>query len=232
MNIAKQIQSIRSELPANVRLIAVSKIHPVETILEAYQAGQRIFGENKAQELVQKYETLPKDIEWHFIGHLQTNKIKYIIPFVSMIHSIDSEKLLWEVNKNAEKVNRKINILLQIHIAKEETKYGFSEEECLEFLKSGAYKTFNHIQICGLMGMATFTNDMPAVRSEFEQLAAFFNRLKQEFFLSEPTFNELSIGMSDDYREAIAAGSTLVRIGSKIFGERQLLKSRKNYSSG
>jgi len=221
MNITGQLQSIWNELPAGVRLVAVSKLHPTEMILEAYKAGQKIFGENKAQELAKKYEDLPKDIEWHFIGHLQTNKIKYIIPFVAMIHSIDSEKLLLEVNKNAQKAGRKVNVLLQIHIAKEETKYGFSPEECLDLLNSGVHKTLDAVCIRGLMGMATFTEDMTAVRSEFNMLSSFFKKLKQDFFSSAPDFNELSIGMSEDYHEAIAAGSTLVRIGSKIFGERQ-----------
>ena len=221
MNISQQIQSINNELPPNVRLIAVSKLHPAEAIMEAYNAGQRIFGENKAQELVGKYEVLPKDIEWHFIGHLQTNKIKYIVPFVSMIHGVDSVNLLKEINRQGEKIGRCINILLQIHIAKEETKYGFSEKECFDFLDSGLYKTLTHINICGLMGMATFTEDMNIVRSEFKSLHSFFNKLKQTFFISENNFKELSMGMSEDYHEAIIEGSTLVRIGSKIFGERQ-----------
>ena len=221
MNISCQLQKIWNELPASVRLLAVSKQHPAEMILEAYHAGQRIFGENKVQELMAKHEKLPKDIEWHFIGHLQTNKIKYILPFVAMIHSIDSEKLLLAVDKFAHKAGRKVNVLLQIHIAKEETKCGFTEEECLNLLNSGLDKTLNSVCICGLMGMATFTEDMATVRSECDKLSSFFGRLKQAFFLSENTFKELSIGMSEDYHEAIAAGSTLVRIGSKIFGERQ-----------
>ena len=221
MNIACQLQHIWNELPSNVRLIAVSKLHPAETIMEAYNAGQRIFGESKVQELTGKYEVLPKDIEWHFIGHLQTNKIKYIVPFVSMIHSVDSVNLLQEINKQGEKIGRNINVLLQIHIAREETKYGFSEKECLDFLDSGMYQALNHINICGLMGMATFTKDMDIVRSEFKSLHAFFNKLKQTFFIAENNFKELSMGMSEDYHEAIEEGSTLVRIGSKIFGERQ-----------
>ena len=221
MSITGQLQNVWNELPAGVRLVAVSKLHPAEVILEAYNAGQKIFGESKTQELVVKYEKLPKDIEWHFIGHLQTNKIKYIVPFVSMIHSIDSEKLLLEIDKIAQKAGRKINVLLQIHIAKEKTKYGFSEDECLDLLNTGLHKTLNFVCICGLMGIATFTDDVSSVRSEFDKLSSFFKKLKQDFFSSAPHFNELSIGMSEDYREAIAAGSTLVRIGSKIFGERQ-----------
>ncbi len=221
MEISNELQDIWDELPSNVRLVAVSKFHPAEVLMEAYNAGQRIFGESKVQELTAKYEILPKDIEWHFIGHLQTNKIKYIVPFVSMIHSIDSVNLLQEVDKYAGKVGKKINVLLQIHIAKEETKYGFTEDECYEFLNSGTHKTLNNINICGLMGMATLTEDINAVRSEFRGLYSFFNKLKQKNFSSDDNFGELSMGMSDDYHIAIEEGSTLVRIGSKIFGERQ-----------
>jgi len=221
MNINCRLHNIWDELPANVRLVAVSKLHPAETLMEAYHAGQRIFGESKVQELTAKYEALPKDIEWHFIGHLQTNKIKYIAPFISLIHSIDSVNLLQEVDKYARKAERKINVLLQIHIAKEETKYGFSENECYEFLTSGAHKTLSNINICGLMGMATFTEDINIVRPEFRGLFSFFQQLKQKFFSSDDNFSELSMGMSEDYHIAIEEGSTLVRIGSKIFGERQ-----------
>ncbi len=221
MNIAKQIQIINNELPADVRLVAVSKLHPAEALMEAYDAGQRIFGESKVQELTAKYDALPKDIEWHFIGHLQTNKIKYITPFVSLIHSIDSVNLLQEVDKYAGKAGRKIDVLLQIHIAKEETKYGFSEKECCDFLKSEEYKTLNNINIRGLMGMATFTEDINVIRSEFKGLSSFFHQLKQHFFSSDDNFNELSMGMSEDYHIAVEEGSTLVRVGSKIFGERQ-----------
>ncbi len=221
MSIPEQIQNICNELPPQVRLIAVSKFHSPVTIMEAYCAGQRIFGESKVQELSGKYDVLPKDIEWHFIGHLQSNKIKYIIPFVSLIHSVDSVNLLQEINKQGEKIGKQINVLLQIHIAKEETKYGFSEKECFDFLDSGTYRTLTHINICGLMGMATFTEDMDIVRSEFRTLHSFFNKLKQTFFLSENNFKELSMGMSEDYQIAIEEGSTLVRIGSKIFGNRQ-----------
>ena len=220
MNILSQLQSIRNELPSHVRLIAVSKLHPAEKLMEAYDAGQRIFGESKVQELTAKREALPKDIEWHFIGHLQTNKIKHIVPFVSMIHSIDSVHLLQEVDKYAGKAGKRVNVLLQIHIAKEETKYGFSEDECYEFLTSETRKGLNNINICGLMGMATFTNDTNIVRAEFKALSSFFQKLKQEFFLSDSNFKELSMGMSEDYHIAIEEGGTLVRIGSKIFGDR------------
>lgn len=221
MSIPSQLRDIRNELPANVRLVSVSKLHPAETLMEAYDAGQRVFGESKVQELTAKYETLPKDIEWHFIGHLQTNKIKYIVPFISLIHSIDSVNLLREVNKFAGKAGRKINVLLQIHIAKEETKYGFSEEECYDFLNSEEFKKLNNINIRGLMGMATFTEDVNIVRSEFKGLSSFFHQLKQNFFSSDNNFNELSMGMSEDYHIAIEERSTLIRVGSKIFGERQ-----------
>ena len=221
MSVAKQIQEIWNELPTNVKLVAVSKFHPPEAILEAYNAGQRIFGESKAQELVSKQEKLPKDIQWHFIGHLQKNKIKYIVPFVAMIHSIDSVSLLQEVNKHAEKAKCKVNVLLQIHIAKEDSKFGFTENECREFLKSDIHNNFNHINICGLMGMATLTDDISVVRSEFKYLHTFFEELKQAYFPDNDNFKEISIGMSEDYREAIEEGSTLVRIGSKIFGDRQ-----------
>ena len=221
MSIARQLQHIWNELPANVRLVAVSKFHPAEMLWEAYHAGQKIFGESKVQELTIKHEVLPKDIEWHFIGHLQTNKIKYIAPFVSMIHSIDSVNLLQEVDKYAGKAGRKINVLLQIHIAKEEAKYGFSENECYEFLASGEHKILNNINICGLMGMATFTEDINIVRPEFKRLSSFFHQLKQNFFSSDAQFRELSMGMSEDYHIAMEEGSTLVRIGSKIFGEKQ-----------
>ena len=221
MSIPEQLQEIWNELPTNVKLVAVSKFHPPEAILEAYDAGQRIFGESKVQELVSKQEILPKDIQWHFIGHLQTNKIKYIVPFVAMIHSIDSVNLLQEVDKHAQKAKCKVNVLLQIHIAKEETKFGFTEIECREFLKSGIHNTFNHINICGLMGMATLTNDISIVRSEFKYLHTFFNELKKDYFSNDDNFKEISIGMSDDYHQAIEEGSTLIRIGSKIFGNRQ-----------
>jgi len=220
MNIPQQIQNIRNELPPVVRLVAVSKLHPAETLMEAYNAGQRIFGESKVQELTAKHEVLPQDIEWHFIGHLQTNKIKYIVPFVSLIHSIDSINLLREVDRHAGKAGKKTNVLFQIHIAKEETKYGFSENECYEFLTSGGHNILNNTNICGLMGMATFTENTNIVRAEFKALSSFFHQLKQEFFPSEDNFKELSMGMSEDYPIAIEEGSTLVRIGSKIFGER------------
>ena len=215
-----QIKEIQAGLPTNVRLVAVSKFHPIEALKEAYDAGQRIFGESKVQEMTSKYEALPKDIEWHFIGHLQTNKIKYMAPYVTLIHGVDSFKLLKEINKQAEKANRVIPCLLQIHIAQEETKFGFSFEECKEMLDEGQWKELAHSSIAGVMGMATNTDDENCIVKEFKSLANFFHELKQTHFAHHPSFKEISMGMSDDYPLAIAEGSTLVRIGSKIFGSR------------
>lgn len=220
MDIAGNIAVIKSQLPLNVRLVAVSKTKPVEDILAAYNAGQRIFGENKVQELIQKYETLPKDIEWHFIGHPQTNKIKYIAPFVSLIHGVYSLKLLKVIDSEAKKNNRKIACLLQFHIATEETKFGFSTEEAIEILESAEFRELGNISVCGVMGMATFTDDSIRIRNEFRSLKAIFDSLKMRYFQNKPEFCEISMGMSDDYRIAIEEGSTIVRIGSKIFGER------------
>lgn len=220
MSITKNIQLLQAELPQGVRLVAVSKYHPNEAILEAYNAGQRVFGESKVQEMVAKYEALPKDIEWHFIGHLQTNKIKYMAPFVSLIHGVDSLKLLKEIDKQAAKAGRRVKCLLQIHIAQEETKFGFLPNECKEMLAQGEWRELKNIQLCGLMGMATNTDSIDQVRAEFSSLSSLFNELKSAFFTHDEAFCELSMGMSDDYPEAIEAGSTLVRVGSKIFGER------------
>ena len=220
MSITKNIQLLQAELPQGVRLVAVSKYHPNEAILEAYNAGQRVFGESKVQEMVAKYEALPKDIEWHFIGHLQTNKIKYMASFVSLIHGVDSLKLLKEIDKQAAKAGRRVKCLLQIHIAQEETKFGFSPNECKEMLAQGEWKELKNIQLCGLMGMATNTDSIDQVRAEFSSLSSLFDELKGAFFTHDEAFCELSMGMSDDYPEAIEAGSTLVRVGSKIFGER------------
>lgn len=220
MNIAENITQVQNELPEGVRLVAVSKFHPNEAIEEAYRAGQRIFGESKVQEMTAKYESLPKDIEWHFIGHLQTNKIKYIVPYVALIHGIDSYKLLAEVNKLSAKANRVVDCLLQLHIAREETKFGFSFDECREMLASGEWKALRNIRICGLMGMATNTENAEQIKAEFCSLNSFFQEVKSKWFADSESFKELSMGMSHDYREAIAAGSTLIRVGSKIFGER------------
>lgn len=220
MQIAEKITQIRAELPSKVQLVAVSKYHPNEAIEEAYRAGQRIFGESKVQELVAKHEVLPKDIKWHFIGHLQSNKIKYIAPFVSLIHGVDSYRLLTEIDKQAAKAGTTMNCLLQLHIAQEETKFGFSPDECRDMLKQGEWRNLSHVKICGLMGMATFTDDTAQIRAEFHQLSAFFQEVKTTWFADDDAFCELSMGMSDDYPIAIEEGSTLVRVGSKIFGER------------
>ena len=220
MSIADNLKQVLAELPQGVRLVAVSKFHPNEAIEEAYQAGQRIFGESKVQEMTAKYESLPKDIEWHFIGHLQSNKIKYMIPYVAMIHGIDTYKLLAEVNKQAGKAGRTVNCLLQIHVAQEETKFGFSPEECREMLDAGEWKALAHVRICGLMGMASNTDNIEHINGEFRLLSSLFKEIKENWFADSDVFRELSMGMSHDYHEAIASGSTLVRVGSKIFGER------------
>jgi hypothetical protein len=218
MSIADNIAAIKSKLPANVKLVAVSKTKPVELIKEAYQTGQRIFGENKAQEMRDKHAVLPTDIEWHFIGHLQSNKVKYIAPFVSLIHSVDSLELLTYINKEAAKNNRVIPCLLQVYIANEDTKYGLDDEELFALLDSLKTNPLNNIAIYGLMGMATFTDDKVQVQQEFAHLAELFKTIKAKYNL--PYFTEVSMGMSGDYAEAIAEGSTLIRIGSDIFGSR------------
>ena len=220
MSIANNINDIRKQLPAQVRLIAVSKFKPAEDILEAYEAGQRLFGENKAQEMTAKHEVLPKDIEWHFIGHLQTNKIKYIIPFVHCIHSIDSAHLLAEVERHAAKAGRVVPCLLQFHIATEETKFGFSMEEAEEMLQSADFKNWKHVEICGVMGMASNTENSSQVRQEFRHLKTIFDHLKNKYFPQQEIFREISMGMTGDYPIAVEEGSTLVRIGSAIFGAR------------
>lgn len=220
MDIQANLKEVLTSLPAQVKLVAVSKFHPNESIEQAYRAGQRIFGESKVQELTGKYETLPKDIEWHFIGHLQTNKVKYIAPYIAMIHAVDSYKLLAEIDKQAAKNGRVIPCLLEIHIAQEESKYGFTFQECREMLEAGEWKNLTHICIAGLMGMATFTENETEIKREFDSLKQFFNEIKQNYFADRDTFREISMGMSHDYPLAIEAGSTLVRVGSKIFGER------------
>lgn len=202
------------------QLIAVSKTKPAEDILQLYNNGQRLFGENKVQEMVDKYEVLPKDIKWHMIGHLQSNKVKYIAPFVSMIHSVDSLKLLQEINKQAVKNNRIIDCLLQIYIASEETKFGLSEEEAKTILACDDYKTMTHVRICGLMGIASNTNNYSIVASEFQKLQSIFLKFKNDFFSSCEYFKELSMGMSSDYKIALQHKATLIRIGSSIFGHR------------
>lgn len=220
MSIPEQLEKIKNELPQHVKLIAVSKTHPVSVIMEAYNAGHKIFGENRVQELISKYDEMPKDIEWHLIGHLQTNKVKYIAPFVSLIHSVDSLKLLSVIDKEAQKCNRVIDCLLQVYIASEETKFGLSADELHELLQNPEFKQLQNVRVCGLMGMATFTDNMEQVRMEFRFLKKLFNEVKQTYFQNQPWFKELSMGMSSDYRIAIEEGSTMVRIGSNIFGHR------------
>lgn len=218
--IAERIASIRATLPAHVQLIAVSKTKPVSDLQQAYVAGQRAFGENKVQELVDKAAVLPKDIEWHLIGHLQTNKVKYIAPFVHLIHAVDSLKLLLEINKQAAKNNRVIDVLLQFHIAQEETKFGLSLEEAQEICLDSEVQACNNVRIVGVMGMASFVDDEQQIRREFHSLKNIFEDLKNSHFTGEPSFKEISMGMSGDYALAIEEGSTMVRVGSSIFGGR------------
>lgn len=220
MNIKNNIQNIRQNLPSTSQLIAVSKTHPVDVVKAAYEAGQRVFGENKVQEMINKYEALPKDIEWHMIGHLQRNKVKYIASFVTLIHAVDSMKLLEEINKQGEKIGRVIRCLIQVHIATEETKFGFSPEEVLSLLQNNALPQLSHVQIEGLMGMATFTDDVAQVRKEFRALKSLFDTLRQVNLGPHVKMHELSMGMSSDYLIAAEEGSTMVRIGSAIFGSR------------
>lgn len=218
--VKENLEKIRKTVPEGVVLVAVSKTKPVEDIQEAYEAGQRVFGENHALEMRDKHEVLPKDIDWHFIGHLQTNKIKYIIPFTRLIHSIDTFNLLQAVNKEAVKHNRVVDCLLQFHIAEEETKFGLSMAEAEDILNSDVFKTMNNVRLCGVMGMATNTDNMVQVRKEFKHLKDIFTTLKSKYFTDCEWFKEISMGMSHDYPIAIEEGATLVRVGSKIFGER------------
>lgn len=216
MSIEKKIVALKESIPAHVTLVAVSKTKPNEDLQEAYDAGQRIFGENKVQEMTRKWEELPKDIQWHMIGHVQRNKVKYMASFVSLIHGVDSFKLLKEINKQGKKNNRKIPCLLQIHIAEEDTKFGFDEKELLELVQDKAFLELDHVEIKGLMGMATFTDDKNQIRREFKSLNTLFQRLKTTL----DGLEILSMGMSGDYQIAIEEGSTMVRIGSSIFGAR------------
>lgn len=218
--IADILASIREELPQGTRLVAVSKFHPAEAVREAYDAGQRVFGESHVQEVMAKVDVLPRDIEWHFIGHLQTNKVKYLAPFVSLIHAVDSLRLLREIDKQAAKAGRTIRCLLELHVAQEESKYGFTPDELMQMLSDGEWRQLSHVQICGLMTMATFTDDTALIRREFRLARQTFDRAKTEFFAGEAAFSELSMGMSHDYPIAIGEGATLVRIGTRIFGER------------
>lgn len=220
MSVKENLLEVKSELSEGVELVAISKYHPVEALQEAYDAGQRIFGESHVQELVAKEQVLPKDIVWHFIGHLQTNKVKYIAPFISLIHAVDTLKLLKEIDKQGAKVGRTINCLLQMHIAKEETKFGFAPNELTQMLAEGEWKELKNVKIVGLMCMATNTDDDSQVKSEFHYARTVFDSVKEEYFASDADFKELSMGMSGDYLIAMEEGSTLVRVGSKIFGNR------------
>lgn len=219
-DIQHNITELLKKIPKNVCLVAVSKTKPLADLQEAYNIGQRVFGENKVQELTEKHEKLPKDIQWHMIGHLQTNKVKYISPFVTLIHSVDSIKLLHEINKQGAKNNRVLDCLLQVHIAEEDTKFGFDFKEVSDFLKSEELANLSNIRIKGLMGMATFTEDITKVKREFESLNMLFQQLKNDISQSNVTLETLSMGMSGDYDLAIAAGSNMIRVGSSIFGSR------------
>ena len=214
------LHRVLSDLPEGVRLVAISKYHPNEYIEAAYAEGQRIFGESHEQELRQKVETLPKDIEWHFIGHLQTNKVKYIAPYISMVEAVDSLKLLKEIDKQAAKHERQIKVLLELHIAEEETKYGLTLDACRQLLRDGAWRSLQHVRICGLMMMASYVEDQEQIRSEMMTAKNFFDEVKRDYFADDPDFCERSWGMSHDYRIAVECGSTMVRVGTTIFGPR------------
>lgn len=220
MSIATNIRKLHDSLPQGVSLLAISKYQPIEALQEAYNAGQRMFGENHIQEMAAKAATLPKDIEWHFTGHVQTNKIKYMASFVHLIHAVDSFRLLREIDKHAAKHNRVIDCLLQIHIAQEDTKYGFTIDECRTMLASEPWCELKHVRITGLMAMGSNTDNMEQVRGEFRQMHQFFDELKTTYFADKPSFCQLSEGMTDDYPIAIEEGSTIIRIGSMIFGSR------------
>ncbi len=226
MGIAENLIRLHKEIPSDVKIIAVSKTMPVSSILEAYDTGHRDFGENKVQEMADKQRQLPGDISWHMIGHLQTNKVKQIIPFVHLIHSVDSLKLLSVINSEAAKAGRSVNCLLQIFIASEETKFGLTRDEAKLLLSSEEYRSFRNVRITGLMGMATYTENKDRIRQEFLQLAGIFSEFRAIFFPADPAFRELSMGMSGDYSVAVEAGSTMVRIGSLIFGERNYLDKK------
>lgn len=220
MSISSNLLKIKDILPKNITLVAVSKTKPVSDLMEAYEAGQRVFGENKIQEMTQKWEQMPKDIQWHMIGHVQTNKVKYMAPYVSLIHGVDSLKLLKEINKQAKKWRRVIPCLLQVYIATEETKFGLEQDELLQLIHSDEFKEMENIKIVGLMGMASFTEDIDKIRKEFQSLKDIFDYVKP-YQLPNCHFEHLSMGMSGDYKIAIECGSTMVRIGSSIFGRRE-----------
>lgn len=220
VDVADNLRRIKSTLPEGVKLVAISKFHPKEYIEAAYAEGQRAFGESHEQEIKLKHEALPKDIEWHFIGHLQTNKVKYIVPYISMIDAVDSLKLLREIEKQAAKVGRVIDVLLELHIAEEATKYGFTLDGCREMLSDGEWRKLEHVRICGLMMMASNTDDETLIGREFKLAADFFDEVKRDFFAEAPEFKERSWGMSDDYLIATRCRSTMVRVGTAIFGPR------------
>ena len=219
-NVKGKLHEVLSALPQSVRLVAVSKFHPEEYIMAAYEEGQRIFGESHEQELARKVTALPQDIEWHFIGHLQTNKVKYIAPYISMIEAVDSLKLLREIEKQAAKAGRVVRVLLELHIAEEATKYGLTLDACRELLADGEWREMQHVQICGLMMMASNTDDEAQIAREFQTAADFFDEVKQQYFPTDDAFCERSWGMSDDFHIAVRHGSTMVRIGTTIFGPR------------
>lgn len=218
--IADRLSDLRQELPTGVRLVAVSKFHPVEMLQEAYDAGQRVFGESRVQELVQKAAQMPKDVEWHFIGHLQRNKVRQIAPFIALIHSVDSPELLAEIERQAALAGRTIPCLLELHVAQEAEKFGFTPDAALQFLREGEWRQLAYVQLRGLMCMATFTDDTDEIRREFQLARRTFEQAKTECFADAPAFRELSMGMTDDYPVAIEEGSTMVRIGTKLFGPR------------
>ncbi|MDZ7740784.1 MAG: YggS family pyridoxal phosphate-dependent enzyme [Bacteroidota bacterium] len=222
MDISKNIKNVLSGIPEHVRLIAISKTKPKQDIMEAYASGHRVFGENKAQEIISKQAELPLDIEWHFVGHLQSNKVKYLAPFVSLIHSVDKFKLLKEINKRAKNEKRVIDCLLQFHIAEEESKFGLDLEEAKDLINSQVFPELKNVRIVGVMGMATFTDNEDQVRKEFKSLKNIFEFLKEQYFPAQEYFKEISMGMTNDYKIAIGEGSTMVRIGSAIFGERNV----------
>ena len=224
MSISSEIERLNNELPSTVKLVAVSKFNPSEAIMEAYQAGQRIFGESRPQELLQKVQELPCDIQWHFIGHLQTNKLKMVLPYASLIHSVDSERLLMEINKYAVKNNLKVKCLLELFVAQEETKQGFSKEELMQLMEKLQREPLEGVEICGLMGMASFVDDEQQIRGEFAALKEAFDQVREKYISTHPNFNELSMGMSGDYKIAVEMGSTMVRIGTTIFGARNYNK--------
>ena len=224
MSISSEIERLNKELPSTVKLVAVSKFNPSDAIMEAYQAGQRIFGESRPQELLQKVQELPSDIQWHFIGHLQTNKLKMVLPYASLIHSVDSERLLMEINKYAVKNNLKVKCLLELFVAQEETKQGFSKEELMELMEKLQQEPLQGVEICGLMGMASFVEDEQQIRGEFAALKETFDQVREKYISTHPNFNELSMGMSGDYKIAVEMGSTMVRIGTTIFGARNYNK--------